>query len=67
MSKGHITACGGGMLSVRSEKVQQYLDKAEKCESRADKATNPDLKEIFLECAKQWRRLAREVQALERG
>ena len=55
------------MLRVKSEKVQQYLDKAEKCESRADKATNPDLKEIFLECAKQWRRLAREVQALERA
>jgi hypothetical protein len=42
------------MPSAKSEKVQQYLDKAEKCESRSDEATNPELKEIFLECAKQW-------------
>ena len=52
---------------MKSERVQRYLDNAEKCECKAEEAVDAHTKKIFLECVYQWRQLARQVEELERG
>ena len=52
---------------MKSERVQRYLDNAEKCECKAIEAVDGRTKKIFLECVQQWRQLARQVEELERG
>jgi len=49
-----------------SSRIQSYLDKAVHCEALAAKATDREARNSFAEVARQWRDLARQVEALER-
>ena len=48
--------------TVKSGRVQRYLDNAEKCECKAEEAVDAHTKKIFLECVYQWHQLARQVE-----
>ena len=48
-----------------SSRVQSYLDKAAHCEALATAATDREARSSFAEVARQWRDLARQVEALE--
>jgi hypothetical protein len=47
-------------------RVKRYLDKAEECERLAAHAQDPDIKAALVSIAQQWRKLARQIERLER-
>jgi hypothetical protein len=52
-----------GVLRVKTERVERYLDSAKQCVLMAEQARDPDAKEMFLHCADEWWRLARQVES----
>jgi hypothetical protein len=50
-----------------SSTPQDYRDRANECEQRADSAAGPETREILLYLAKRWRDLAAEDEAKEQG
>jgi hypothetical protein len=45
-------------------KEQQYLEKAARCEARANEQVHEDLREGWLRSAREWRGMARRGQPL---
>jgi|SRR6516165_6341377 hypothetical protein len=52
-------------LRAMSPSIQEYLSNADHCERMASEVSNDDIRCIYADLAKQWRRLVRQICNLE--
>jgi len=50
-----------------SQLAERYSEKAGNCEEAAQRVKDPETRTLYLNLALQWRKLARQVEALDRG
>ena len=50
-----------------SQHAERYSEKAAYCEEAAQKVRDPETRTLYLDLAHQWRELARQAEALDRG